>query len=85
MSLTTTSSSPHVGQVFLIERAVIHKKSGRQSIEVALGVTSRTAAQASPAQLLRINRGHWAIEHKARILKGIDEFNYSPRKRGEGI
>ena len=39
---------PHVGQVFLIERAVIHKKSGRQSIEVALGVTSRTAAQASP-------------------------------------
>lgn len=59
---------PHVGQVFLIERAVIHKKSGRQSIEVALGVTSRTAAQASPAQLLRINRGHWAIENSCHYV-----------------
>ena len=54
---------PHVGQVFLIERAVIHKKSGRQSTEQALGVTSRTSDQTSPADILRINRGHWAIEN----------------------
>lgn len=54
---------PHVGQVFLIERAVIDKKSGRERSEVALGITSRTPAQAGPAELLRINRGHWAIEN----------------------
>jgi predicted transposase YbfD/YdcC len=54
---------PHVGQVFLIERAVIDKKSGCERSEVALGITSRTPAQAGPAELLRINRGHWAIEN----------------------
>jgi predicted transposase YbfD/YdcC len=54
---------PHLGQVFLIEREVIDKKSGRQRSEVALGVTSRTPDQAGPAELLRINRGHWTIEN----------------------
>ena len=54
---------PHVGQVFLIKREVINKKSGRQTSETALGVTSRTAAQASPAEVLRVNRGHWVIEN----------------------
>ena len=39
-----------------------------EEIEVALGVTSRTAAQASPAQLLRINRGHWAIENSCHYV-----------------
>ena len=59
---------PHVGQVFLIERAVIHKKSGRQSNEVALGITSRTPDQAAPADILRINRGHWAIENSCHYV-----------------
>jgi len=54
---------PHVGQVFLIEREVICKKSGHHRSEVALGVTSRTANQATAADLLRINRGHWSIEN----------------------
>ena len=43
---------PHVGQVFLIEREVICKKSGHHRSEVALGVTSRTANQATAADLL---------------------------------
>jgi len=54
---------PHVGQVFLIEREVIAKKSGDRSIEVALGLTSCTHEQASPATVLRDNRGHWSIEN----------------------
>lgn len=41
---------PHVGQVFLIQREVIHKKSARQSMELALGVTSRTPNR--PTRLL---------------------------------
>ena len=59
---------PHVGQVFLIERAVIHKKSGRQSSEVALGITSRTPDLAAPADILRVNRGHWAIENSCHYV-----------------
>jgi len=53
---------PHVGQVFLIERESIEKKTGEHSHEIALGLTSRTPQQASPRRVLAVNRGHWAIE-----------------------
>jgi predicted transposase YbfD/YdcC len=59
---------PHVGQVFLIERQAFHKKSGRESSEVALGITSRTPEQAGPADLLRINRGHWTVENSCHYV-----------------
>ena len=39
---------PHVGQVFLIERERIEKKTGNYSNELVLGVTSRTPLEASP-------------------------------------
>ncbi len=63
---------PHVGQVFLIERESIDKKTGKLSHEIALGVTSRTPEQASPQRLLTVNRGHWAIE----IVHYLIDWNY---------
>ena len=51
-----------VGQVFLIERESINKKTGAQSREIALGITSRTPQEASPKRVLAVNRGHWSIE-----------------------
>ncbi len=51
---------PHVGQVFLIERTVTHK--GKTSYQAMLYVTSLTADQASPADLLAYVRGHWTVE-----------------------
>lgn len=59
---------PHVGQVFLIEREVFHKKSGKQSLEIAVGLTSQTKAQASAAQVLAANRGHWTIENRCHYV-----------------
>ena len=53
---------PHVGQVFRIERESINKKTGAQSREIALGITSRTPQEASPKRVLAVNRGHWSIE-----------------------
>ena len=53
---------PHVGQVFLIERETVEKKTGTCSREIALGITSRTREQASPQRVLAVNRGHWSIE-----------------------
>ena len=53
---------PHVGQVFLIERECIQKKTGEHTREIALGITSRTPQQASPQRVLAINRRHWSIE-----------------------
>ena len=61
-ALNTYLDFPHVGQVFLIEREAIWKKTGKHTREIALGVTSRTPQQASPQRVLAINRGHWSIE-----------------------
>jgi predicted transposase YbfD/YdcC len=64
---------PGVGQAFLIERNVLHKKTGQHSRELAYGITSRPAAQASPQRLLQINRGHWAIENSCHWIL---DWNY---------
>ena len=63
---------PHVGQVFLIERESIKKKTGEHTREIALGVTSRTPQQASPQRVLAVNRGHWSIESVHYII----DWNY---------
>ena len=63
---------PHVGQVFLVEREVVEKKTGKQTRETVLGITSHTPQQASPERVLAINRGHWAIESVHYIL----DWNY---------
>ena len=59
---------PHVGQVFLIEREAIYKKSGKTTHDVALGVTSRKPEQANPERILKVNRGHWAIENRCHYV-----------------
>ncbi|MHB8348244.1 MAG: ISAs1 family transposase [Acidiferrobacterales bacterium] len=59
---------PHVGQVFRIEREVLHKKSGKRTLESALGVTSRPPEQADPQRVLEINRGHWVIENRCHYV-----------------
>lgn len=64
---------PHVGQVFLIERHRIEKKTGETSVEIALGITSRTPEQASAEQVLKTNRGHWCIENSCHY---IIDWNY---------
>lgn len=64
---------PKVAQAFLIERVVLEKKTGQHSRELAYGLTSRCANQASPQRLLQINRGHWVIENRCHYL--ID-WNY---------
>ena len=61
-SLNDYLSFPHVQQVFMIKRESINKKTGKISDEVIYGITSRTATQASPKQVLADNRGHWGVE-----------------------
>jgi len=61
-TLNSYLSFPHVQQVFMITRESISKKTGKISDEVVYGITSRTAAQASPEQVLADNRGHWRVE-----------------------
>ena len=70
---------PHVGQVFLIERESLEKKTGVLSREIALGITSRTPQEASPERVLAVNRGHWGIEsvHLAQELKAHYIINWN--------
>jgi predicted transposase YbfD/YdcC len=71
-ALNTYLDFPFVGQVYLIERESIDKKTGEQTREIALGVTSRTPQQASPQRVLAVNRGHWSIESVHYII----DWNY---------
>lgn len=64
---------PYVGQVFMIERITINKKSGKDHRDVAYGITSKTPELASAAQVLQENRGHWSIENKCHY---IIDWNY---------
>lgn len=64
---------PHVGQAYMIERETIHKKSGKRSLEIAYGITSRPPDEASPQRLLQINRGHWVIENSCHYIL---DWNY---------
>jgi len=64
---------PYVGQAFVVERKRIEKKTGKYSVEVAYGITSKTPEQADAQQVLETNRGHWSIENSAHY---IIDWNY---------
>jgi len=38
---------------------------------VVFGITSLTPAQASPARLLTLNRGHWRIENRLHWVRDV--------------
>jgi len=64
---------PLVGQAYVIERHSFQKKTGKVSIDVAYGITSRSPEKASPKRVLAVNRGHWTIENSCHY---IIDWNY---------
>jgi len=68
-TLTTSSQLndfldwPFLQQVFKLERCVTKGKSGTTRHEIVYGITSLSAEQASPAQLLQMLRSYWKIEN----------------------
>jgi len=80
--LTEYLDFPFVQQVFRIERFRTNIKTGKQSREIVHGVSSLTPAQASPARLLRLNRGHWQIENGIHWVRDVtfDEDRSQVRK-----
>lgn len=57
------SDWPGLAQVFRLERQRVQTKSGTTHHEVVYGLTSLTPAEASPAQLLALQRSYWGIEN----------------------
>lgn len=64
---------PYVGQAFLVERHSTEKKTGKSSVEIAYGITSRSPEQASPQRVLQVNREHWTIENSCHYVL---DWNY---------
>lgn len=54
---------PGAEQVFKLERQFTRLVDGHGTHEVVYGITSLTAEEASPKQLLQIIRSHWGIEN----------------------
>ena len=68
-TLTTSSQLndfldwPFLQQVFKLERTAIIQKTGKTRHKIVYGVTSLSAQQASPNQLLHMLRSYWQIEN----------------------
>jgi hypothetical protein len=67
---------PHVAQVFYIRRTTTDLEGkvlkGRKSTtETVCGLTSLSPQQASPAELLAYNRGHWQIENRLHHVRDM--------------
>ena len=62
---------PYVAQVCRIEREVTELKSGKQRHETVFAITSLTAAQADPGQLLSLHRGQWGIENRSHYVRDV--------------
>lgn len=56
---------PYAAQVFKLEQRFVRVADGKELHELSYGVTSLTQAEASPARLLALKRGHWGIENKS--------------------
>ena len=59
---------PHVQQAFVVQREFTDKKTGKDSCEIAYGITSRPPEQANPQRVLATNRGHWSIENSCHYI-----------------
>ena len=76
---------PHVRQAFVIERQVIQKKTQKTTTEIAYGITSKDTHEASPADILETNRGHWCIENSCHhILDWVYDEDRCRIRMGHG-
>ena len=65
------SDWPGLAQVFEVGRHVITKKTEKERVEVAYGVTSLSPERATPNRLLELVRGHWEIENKSHWVRDV--------------
>jgi len=59
---------PFVGQIFAIRRHTIDKKSGKETNDIAYGLTSHSPMSANAEQVLKFNRDHWGVESHHYLL-----------------
>jgi predicted transposase YbfD/YdcC len=62
---------PHLGQVFRLQRVTQCQKTGRLTYQVAFGITSLSAEDATPERLMRLIRTHWHIENRLHYVRDV--------------
>lgn len=62
---------PYAKQVACVEREVFEVSKKTTRIERVYLISSQTRAQAGPAQLLELNRGHWGIENRLHYVRDM--------------
>ncbi len=76
-TLTTSSQLndfldwPFLQQVFQLQRRITNSKTGKTRHETIYGVTSLSADQASPSQLLGMLRSYWRIENSLHYPRNV--------------
>ena len=62
---------PGAQQVFCLQRWTRLKRSGEEREDRVYGITSLSSDRANPEQLLRLVRGHWAIENRLHWVRDV--------------
>jgi predicted transposase YbfD/YdcC len=76
-TLTTSSQLndfldwPFLQQVFQLQRTITISKTGKTRKETVYGITSLSAEQASPVQLLEMLRSYWRIENSLHYPRDV--------------
>jgi len=71
-ALVGYSDWPGLRQVLMLERRVVHKRTGRVlRQEIADAVTACAPPHATPAQLLARWRQHWSIENRLQYVRAV--------------
>jgi len=69
--LTDYLTFPYAAQVACVEREIFHVRRQATSLERVYLISSQHRAQASPEQLLALNRGHWSIENRLHYVRDM--------------
>ena len=72
---------PYLEQVFKLEYRSLNCKTGQVQSQTHYGLTSLSAAEASPEQLLVLKRSYWAIENRLHYRSDVSLNEDSSRLR----
>lgn len=70
-ALTDYLDWPGLAQVFQVTRRVVDTRTGEVRHEVVYGLTSLAPDRADAKALLRLLRGHWAIENRSHWVRDV--------------
>jgi hypothetical protein len=75
---------PYAAQVFRLERCTTDAHGRTRRTEIAYGLSSLGPAQADPARLLALNRGHWEIETGSTVRDATFDEDRCRIRKGAG-